>query len=136
MRKTIMVVGVATAALVFAMVGFTPERGFSPQPAEAARPALTVIVACQATPERTRVENNRRRAVTIKSVGSIYQPFSYEPFMVNRKLGGRKAITFENGRGANQNTLTGAYIYNNDVGAKEGARVITKMGLRFTDRCG
>ncbi|HZA45098.1 MAG TPA: hypothetical protein VE568_07320 [Rubrobacter sp.] len=134
MRKTIMLFGAVMAALV-AMGPPTPERGFSPQPAEAARPALSVIVACQATPERTRVQNNRRRAVTIKSVGSIYQPFSYEPIMVNRKLAARKAITFESGRGANQTTLTGAYIYNNDVGSKEGARVVTKSGLRFTDRC-
>jgi hypothetical protein len=85
MRKTIMEVGVAMAALVFDILRPTPERGFSPQPAEAARPALTVIVACQATPERTRVENNRRRAVTIKSVGSIYQPFSYEPIIANHR---------------------------------------------------
>jgi hypothetical protein len=136
MRKSFMVAGIATAALVLTMTGPTPERGFSPQSAEAASPALTVTVACQATPERTRVKNNRRRAVTIKSVGSIYQPFNYESIMVNRKLAARKAITFESGRGANQNTLTGAYIYNNDVGSKEGARVITKTGLRFTDRCG
>jgi hypothetical protein len=136
MRKTFMVAGIATATLVFTMAGPTPEQGFSLQPAEAARPSLTVTVASHATPERTRVQNNRRRAVTIKSVGSIYQPFSYEPIMVNRKLPARKAITFESGRGANQNTLTEAYIYNNDVGSKEGARVITKTGLRFTDRCG
>jgi hypothetical protein len=135
MRKTIMSASVATAALVFTMASPLPQRGFSPQPAEAARPALTVTVACQATPEVTRVKNNRRRAVTIKSVGSIYQPFSYEPIIVNRKLAARKAITFESGRGANQNILTGAYIYNNDVGSKEGARVVTKTGLRFTDRC-
>jgi hypothetical protein len=74
MRKTFMVAGIATAALVLTMTGPTPERGFSPQSAEAASPALTVTVACQPTPERTRVKNNRRRAVTIKSVGSIYQP--------------------------------------------------------------
>jgi hypothetical protein len=135
MRKTIMPASVATAALVFTMASPLPQRSFSPQPAEAARPALTVTVACQATPEVTRVKNNRRRAVTIKSVGSIYQPFSYEPIIVNRKLAARKAITFESGRGANQNILTGAYIYNNDVGSKEGARVVTKTGLRFTDRC-
>src|SRR3954452_3126574 len=98
MRKTFMVAGIATAALVITMTGPTPERGFSPQSAEAASPALTVTVACQATPERTRVQNNRRRAVTIKSVGSIYQPFNYEPIMVNRKLAARKAITFESGR--------------------------------------
>jgi hypothetical protein len=37
---------------------------------------------------------------------------------------------------ANRNKLTGSFIYNNDVGSKEGFRVITKAGTRFTDRCG
>ncbi|HVD34265.1 MAG TPA: hypothetical protein VNB93_00865, partial [Rubrobacter sp.] len=76
------------------------------------------------------------RAITIKAVGSIYQPFSYEPVRVERKLGAGKTVTFESGAGADRNVLTGSYIYNNDVGSKEGARVITKAGPRFTDRCG
>jgi hypothetical protein len=95
-----------------------------------------VTVACKATPETTRVKNNRNRAITIKAVGSIYQPFSYEPVRVGRKLGAGKTVTFESGAGADRNVLTGSFIYNNDVGSKEGARVITKAGTRFTDRCG
>jgi hypothetical protein len=84
----------------------------------------------------TRVKNNRNRAITIKKVGSIYQPRSNEPFRVDRRLGGGNSITFESGSGANNNTLTGSYIYNNDVGSKEGARVVTGVGTRFGDRCG
>jgi hypothetical protein len=42
------------------------------------KPALTVTVACKATSERT--QNNRNKALTIKKVGSIYRPNSYEPF--------------------------------------------------------
>jgi len=76
------------------------------------------------------------RSFPIKAVGSIYQPFSYEPVRVERKLGAGKTVTFESGAGAGRNVLTGSYIYNNDVGSKEGARVITKAGTRFTDRCG
>jgi len=95
-----------------------------------------VSVACKDTPERTYIKNNRNRAITIKTVGSLYRPYSYEPFRVNRRLGGGKSVTFESGTGANHNKLTGSYIYNNDVGSKEGARVVTRLGARFVDRCG
>ena len=126
------------SALALALALFAPvsERGVSPRPAEAATPALTVTVACKATPETTRVKNNRNRAITIKAVGSIYRPYSYEPIRVDRKLGAGNTVTFESGSGADRNKLTGNYIYNNDVGRNEGARVITKSGTRFTDRCG
>ena len=136
MRKTILLVGAVMASLMFTMAGPPSERGLSPDPAQARTPALTVTVACKATPETTRVKNNRSRAITIKTVGSIYHPYSYEPFRVDRKLGGGNSVTFESGSGANHNTLTKSYIYNNDVGSKEGARVITKTGSRFVDHCG
>jgi hypothetical protein len=55
---------------------------------------------------------------------------------VNRKLGGGNSVTFESGSGANQNKLTGSFIYNNGVGSKEGARIVTGSGARFVDRCG
>jgi hypothetical protein len=87
-----------------------------------------VTVACTATPERTHVKNNRNRAITIKTVGSIYRPYSYEPFRVDRRLGSGKSVTFESGSGANRNKLTGSYIYNNDVGSKEGARIVRSSG--------
>ena len=134
-----MVLGLLLAsALALAVTLFVPvsERGVSPRPAEARTPALTVTVACEATPERTRVKNNRNRAITIKAVGSIYRPYSYEPIRVGHRLGAGNTVTFESGSGANRNKLTGNYIYNNDVGGKEGAKVVTKTGSRFTDRCG
>jgi hypothetical protein len=136
MRKTVLLVGALVAALVFAMVGPVSEQGLSPHPAQARTPALAVTVACKATPETTRVKNNRNRAITVKTVGSIYQPYSYEPFRVDRRLGGGRSITFESGSGANQNKLTGSYIYNNDVGSREGARIVTSTGARYVDRCG
>jgi hypothetical protein len=136
MRKAVVLVGGVMAALVLAMSGPTLERGLSPRPAEAVTPALTVTVACKATPETTHVKNNRNTAKTIKTVGSIYQPRSNEPFLVNRRQGGGRSITFESGSGADQNVLTRQYIYNNDVGSKEGARVTTASGARFVDRCG
>ena len=137
MRRTALLVAAVMAALVLTMTaGPLSQQGLSPDPAQARMPALTVTVACKATPETTRVKNNRNRAITIKKVGSIYQPRSNEPFRVDRRLGGGNSVTFESGSGANNNTLTGAFIYNNDVGSKEGARVVTGAGTRFGDRCG
>ena len=125
------------SALALALTMFAPasERGVSPRPADAATPAVTVSVSCKSAPEVTRVKNNRGRSITISTVGSIYRPYSYEPIRVNRTLGGGRTITFESGSGANSNKLTGNYIYNNDVGSKEGAKVSTSLGS-FSDRCG
>src|SRR5215212_8653199 len=137
MRRTALLVSALTVALALTMTaGPLSKQGLSPQPAQARLPALTVIVACKATPEKTHIKNNRNRAITIKTVGSIYQPYSYEPFRVYHRLGGGNSITFESGSGANNHVLTKSYIYNNDVGSKEGARVVTKSGSRFVDRCG
>ncbi len=133
-----MVVGLLLAcllALALTMLGPASEGGISARTAEAATPAVTVTVACKSAPEVTRVKNNRSRSITIGTVGSIYRPYSYEPFRVNRTLGGGRTITFESGSGANTNKLTGSYIYNNDVGSKEGAKVSTSVG-GFSDRCG
>ncbi len=121
-------------ALSLTMFAPTSELSVSPRPADAATPAVTVSVSCKSTPEVTRVKNNRSRSITISTVGSIYQPYSYEPVRVNRSLGGGRTITFESGSGANTNKLTGSYIYNNDVGSKEGAKVSTSVG-GFSDRC-
>ena len=131
-----LLVGAMLAALVLTMAGPVSKQVVSPRPVEAVTPALTVNVGCKATPEVTRVKNNRSRAITIKTVGSIYQPYSDEPFRVDRRLGGGNSIYFESGSGADHNVLTKRYIYNNDVGSKEGARVVTKAGTRFVDRCG
>ncbi len=137
MRKVVLLVGAVMATLVLAMAGPALEQGLSPRPAEAVTtPALTVTVACKATPETTRVKNNLNRAITIRAVGSIYRPFGYEPVRVERKLGAGETVTFESGAGADRNKLTGSFIYNNDVGSKEGAKVVTGSGARFGDRCG
>ena len=66
MRKVVLLVGAVMATLVLAMAGPALEQGLSPRPAEAVTPALTVTVACKATPETTRVKNNRNRSITIK----------------------------------------------------------------------
>jgi hypothetical protein len=129
------VVTVFVLCVVFVSSGFADvaSQGFS-RPAVAATPAVSVSVGCDGNPETTRVHNNSNHSVKIRSVGSVYQPRSNEPFHVSRGLGAGKAITFETGYAANSNTLTRQYIYNSDVGSKEGARVATSAGP-FVDRC-
>jgi hypothetical protein len=71
----------------------------------------------------------------MKTVGSIYRPYTFEPFVVNRSLKPNRTITFQSGSEANgRNELTTSYIYNSDVGSKEGARVRTSVGT-FIDKC-
>ena len=101
--------------------------------AEAAS-GVMVSVGCDGNPEVTRIKNNRSRTVKITSVGSVYQPRSNEPFHVAVRLAPGKTVVFETGSAANSNTLTRQYIYNSDVGSKEGARVATSAGV-FVDRC-
>ena len=129
------VVVVSIFCFLFVSYGFgeVSSQGLSRE-AMAATPAVSVSVGCDGNPETTRVHNNANHSVKIRSVGSVYQPRSNEPFHVSRNLGAGKAITFETGYAANSNTLTRQYIYNSDVGSKEGARVATSVGT-FVDRC-
>src|SRR5215207_932369 len=108
MRRTARLVSALAAALVLTMTsGPVSKQGLSPQPAQARLPALTVTVACKATPERTHIKNNRNRAITIMTVRSIYRPYTYEPFRVDRRLGGGKSVTFERtSRAARELTTT------------------------------
>ncbi len=138
-RSTTLVVGTVMACLMLAMMIFAAlapvsVKSIAPRIAEAF-PAVTVRVNCTSNPETTQVKNSTNRSIKINTVGSIYRPYSYEPFAVNRMLQPGKAITFESGSNANgTNKLTTAYIYNNDVGSKEGARVKTPVGI-FVDKC-
>jgi hypothetical protein len=124
---------VRSLMLLLALMGPFSTPGLSPHPAEAAA-AVKVDVSCRSDPEKTRVENNTNHRITIRTVGSIYKPRSNEPFRVDVRLRPDSAITFESGSDANRHVLTHLFIYNNDVGSKEGARVRTSEG-RFIDRC-
>lgn len=102
----------------------------------AATPSLTVTVDCYSSREKTTIRNNRSTTVTIRTVGSLYKPYSNEPFSVNRKLAAGKSVTYYTGSGASYSvstTLTRRNIYNNTV-YSEGARVTSSVGT-FTRRC-
>jgi len=53
--------------------------------------------------------------------GSIYRSYDFEPITVDRTLRRGRSITFESGPAANGYVLTKQYIFNSDVGSKEGA---------------
>lgn len=118
-------------ALGTAMVMAVAVIGTSPVPAEAAG-GVTITVRCYSNPERTTIKNNRSSAIRINTVGSTYQPYSYEPFGVYKRLGAGMSITYQTGRAASKNVLTRNYIYN-DNGA-DGVRVKTSVG-NFTKKC-
>jgi hypothetical protein len=124
-------VGVLTLVVLLGPV--SSEKGLAVRPAEAAS-RVNVIARCDGNPEKVIVENNTRHRIKVKRVTSIYQPRSNEPFRVDRTLRRGRSVTFESGPAANHNVLTRQYIFNSDVGSREGARVATSIG-RFGDRC-
>ena len=120
--------------MLFAAFGPVSEKGLAPRFAEAA-PAVQVNVKCTSNPETTAVKNNTKKSIKVQTITSIYSlgP-EREPFVVDKTLKSGKTITFESGPKADSHVLTKAYIYENDVGRREGAWVGTSVG-RFVDRC-
>ena len=138
LRAYALVLALVVALTAYALMIVLPSGPIAPRSAEAAVPAVTVTVGCTTNPETTRVKNNRSVAITIRTVGSIYQPRSNEPFYVNRRIAAGGTVTFKSGYAASSTsslTLTRQYIYENNVGTSEGAKVATSVGT-FYDRCG
>jgi hypothetical protein len=135
--RQLSLVFLASLAGVLAVVVFlgpvSSGGGLAVRPAEAAA-RVTVTARCDGNPEKVIVTNNTRHRIEVRRVTSIYQPRSNEPFRVDRTLGRGRSIAFESGPAANRNVLTRQYVFNSDVGTKEGARVATSVG-RFADRC-
>jgi hypothetical protein len=124
---------VGVLAIVVLLGPVSPRGGLSVRPAEAAA-RVRVTAGCDGNPEKVVVANNTRHRIKVRTVGSIYQPRSNEPSHVDRTLRRGRSIAFESGPAANRNVLTHEYVFNSDVGTREGARVATSVG-RFADRC-
>jgi hypothetical protein len=120
-------------ALGLTMVGSAQDRGISSSPAEATA-RVNVTAKCDGNPEKVIVLNNTRHRIKVKKVGSIYRPYDYEPKTFNKTIRRGGQATFESGPRANNNVISKQYIFNSDVGSREGARVATSVG-RFVDRC-
>ena len=134
--RPVSLVFLASLVGVLAVVFLGPasfDRGPAVRPAEAAA-RVNVTARCDGNPEKVIVANNTRHRIKIRTVGSIYQPRSKEPFRVDRTLRRGRSIAFESGPAANRNVLTRQYVFNSEVGSREGARVATSVG-RFADRC-
>ena len=135
--RPLSLVFLASLVGVLAIVAFlgpvSSEGGLSVRSAEATA-RVNVTARCDGNPEKVIVTNNTRHRIEVRRVTSIYQPRSNEPFRVDRTLGRGRSITFQSGPAAKRNVLTKQYIFNSDVGTREGARVATSVG-RFADRC-
>jgi hypothetical protein len=71
--------------------------------------------------------------ITLKKVGSTYQPYAAKPFSVNRTLAPGASVTFLTGRRASgPNKLYGNYIYNDN--GRDGVKVVTTVGT-ITKHC-
>ena len=98
----------------------------------AAATTVKISLSCYGHPEKTTIKNTGATAFKIKTVGSTYRPYSFEPFTVNKTLSPGKSITYQTGYSASSNVLTHDYIYNDN--GQDGARVATTVGT-YTKHC-
>lgn len=88
---------------------------------------VAITVRCYSNPEKVTIKNNRGSAIRVTKVGSTYQPYSYEPFSVSKRIAPGKSVTFKAGNAASgANVLTGNYIFNDN--GRDGVRVVTSVG--------
>lgn len=120
--RRLFTVGVLTAGLTVA--------GLGAQVADAA--SISIGVSCYSNPELTTIRNYSGHGITIRSVGSTYHPYSFEPFYVYKHLNAGDSITYQTGRAAYRHVLSHDYIYNNN--GLDGVRVRTSIG-KFTRHC-
>ena len=120
------------ASLAVAGVMAFTALGVVPATAAEAASGVKIILSCYSNPERTIIKNNRRRAITVLSVGSTYRPYSYEPFSVRKVVKPGKRVQFQTGRAARVNRLTRNYIYNDN--GRDGVKVVTSVGT-FKKHC-
>ena len=135
--RPVSLVFLASLAGVLAVVFLGPasfDRGLAVRPAEAAA-RVNVTARCDGNPEKVIVANNTRHRIKIRTVGSIYQPRSKEPFRVDRTLRRGGCIALESRPPPTPTVLPRQYVFYSGVGSREGARVATSVG-RFADRCG
>ena len=87
--------------------------------------AISIRLGCYSDPEVVTITNNRTERIFIASIAPIYRPQSNETFEVDRRLNAKAIITFHSGPNATRNVLTRQFIFNNDVGRREGVVVVT-----------
>ena len=113
---------VATIVAVIVLLG-----ALLPGQAAAGVRGVKVTVKCSSNPEKVIIRNNRKGAIRIISVGSIWRPRSIEPFRVNKRLRPGKRITYSFGPRRGPNRLTRRYIFDEHYKG-EGVLVRTNKG--------
>ncbi len=96
---------------------------------------IAVTINCTSDPEKIRVTNNGYRQIEVKSIGTIYNPTSQEPFTLNYKINPSKTQIWYAGEGGTGNrVLTRNYILTNSAYDREGVKVVTSAGT-ITVKC-
>ena len=98
---------------------------------------IQIALDCDSTPEVVRVTNRLNRALTVRTISSLYAPRQgEEPYSVNRQLQAGATGAFRFGRDiSGPNVLSNNYIFNSEVPPRdEGVIVGTSVG-RFLFRC-
>lgn len=114
------------------MLALSAVGGVGQVVAVGAAGGVAVAVRCYSNPETTKITNNTSVSIRVTRVGSTYQPYSYEPFRLNKALAPGQSITYQTGSRATSNALTHNYIYVDS--GQDGVRVVTSAGT-ITKRC-
>jgi hypothetical protein len=88
------------ALVALALVLLVPAIGTMPTHSVDAVSGVSVTINCTSNPETIKVSNKTSKAFTVKSVGSLYQPRSGEPYAVSVKVNPGSSVTFKAGPAA------------------------------------
>lgn len=120
--------GVVALALIVVL----PLSGIIPGRSALAADAgskVSLAINCTGNPESITITNNTSKTITIRTITTVYQPRSNEPFTVTSTLGAGASKTYKAGPAATgSRVLTKQYIFDNGAGDKEGVRVATSVG--------
>jgi phosphate-selective porin len=124
--------GLIAAVAALSLLGLAPGVPSLGGTAVTAAAAVQITLKCYSNPERTTIANKTNKKITVKTFGSTYKPYGYEPFRLNKSLAAGKSITYQTGYAAKKNELTRNYIYNDN--GRDGAKVVTSVGT-FKKHC-
>ncbi|MGE3797725.1 MAG: SH3 domain-containing protein [Thermomicrobiales bacterium] len=90
---------------------------------------ISIALNCTTNPERITITNGNRSSIVVISIGTLYQPGSNEPFVLNQTLGAGLSRTYLSGSLATGTfRLSTTAILTDSAGASEGVRVVTSAG--------
>lgn len=118
-------------AAVLALAGLAAP--LTSTPTAQAAVGVKITLKCYSNPEKTTITNNGTVTFKVTRLGSTYQTYSYEPFVISKTLTPGQSVTYQTGRAASgAYALSRNYIYNDN--GKDGTRIRTNVGT-FTKHC-